>query len=112
ERGNRHPERSEGSLSRQDDVTGWRRRFLVHGVFWRHFLRFAALNVPPWIEPLVIAAWSFFFLLWGPGRRGVMRNLKAIIPGSNALTNLFRCYRVFWNFAWTLSDNARFKELR
>ena len=24
------------------------------------------------------------FLLWGPGRRGVMRNLKAIMPGSTA----------------------------
>lgn len=92
--------------------SGWWRRFLVRGVFWRQTLRFAILNVPPWTEPIVMAFWSAFFLLWGPGRRGVMRNLTAIKPGSNALTNFFRCYRVFWNYAWTIADNVRFKELR
>lgn len=40
-----------------------------------------------------------------------MFNLEAIKPGSSGLMNFFRCYRVFWNFAWTISDNARFKEL-
>ncbi len=90
----------------------WWRRFLVRGVFWRQLLRFAVLIVPIWIEPVVIASWSLLFLLWGPARRGVMSNLRAIKPGSNALTNLFRCYRVFWNFAWTIADNVRFKESR
>jgi predicted LPLAT superfamily acyltransferase len=90
----------------------WWRRFLVRGVFWRQTLRFAILNVPPWIEPIVMACWSAFFLLWGPGRRGVMRNLKVIKPGSLAAANFFRCYRVFWNYAWTIADNVRFKELR
>jgi lauroyl/myristoyl acyltransferase len=92
--------------------SAWWRRFLVRGVFWRQILRFAILNVPPWTEPVVMAFWSTFFLIWGPGRRGVMRNLKVIKPGSYALTNLFRCYRVFWNYAWTIADNVRFKELR
>ncbi len=92
--------------------TAWWRRFLVRGVFWRQLLRFAVLNVPVWIEPAVIATWSLVFLLWGAGRRGVMRNLKAIKPGSTALINFFRCYCVFWNFAWTITDNVRFKELR
>lgn len=59
-----------------------------------------------------MAFWSVFFLLWGPGRRGVMRNLNVIKPGSLAITNFFRCYRVFWNYAWTIADNVRFKELR
>ena len=90
----------------------WLRRFLVHGVFWRQFLRWAVLNVPLWLEPIVMAAWTLFFLLWGPGRRGVMRNLTAILPGSSALGNFFRTYRVFWNFAWTITDNMRFKETR
>ena len=88
------------------------RRFLVHGVFWRKVLRFAVLIVPVWFEPAVIAFWSLLFLLWGPGRRGVMRNLTAILPGSWAIANVFRAYRVFWNFAWTITDNVRFKELR
>lgn len=90
----------------------WRQRFLVRGVFWRQLLRFAVFNVPIWLEPVIIAFWSLFFLLWGPGRRGVMLNLRAIKPGSTALGNFFRTYRVFWNFAWTMSDNVRFKELR
>ena len=75
-------------------------------------LRFAVLTVPPWIEPVIMAFWSAFFLVWGPGRRGVMRNLKVIKPGSLAIANVFRCYRVFWNYAWTIADNVRFKELR
>jgi lauroyl/myristoyl acyltransferase len=79
-------------------------------VFWRQFLVFAIHNVPVWIEPMVLAFWCIFFLLWGPGRRAVMHNLKAIKPGSSALANFFRCYRVFWNFAWMLSDSVHFKE--
>ncbi len=86
-------------------------RFTVKGVFWRQFLRWAVRNIPLWIEPVVIGFWSLFFLLWGPGRRGVMTNLKAIKPGSWTLTNFFRTYAVFWNYAWTISDNGRFKEL-
>jgi len=90
--------------------SAWWRRFLVRGVFWRRLLRWAVLNIPLWLEPIVIAFWSLFFLLWGPGRRGVMRNLKAIKPGSWSAMNLLRTYRVFWNYAWTITDNVRFKE--
>jgi len=91
--------------------TAWWRRFLVRGVFWRQFLRWAVLNIPIWVEPAAIAWWSLLFLLWGPGRRGVMRNLTAIKPGSWSAVNFLRCYRVFWNYAWTITDNVRFKEL-
>ncbi len=67
------------------------------------------LNVPIWLEPACIGSWSLFFLLWGPGRRGVMRNLTAIKPGSSAAMNFLRTYRVFWNFAWSIADTARFR---
>jgi predicted LPLAT superfamily acyltransferase len=90
----------------------WRRRFLVQGVFWRQLLRFGVLYLPPWIEPVVIAFWALVFLLWGPGRRGVMRNLSAVVEGSSTAANVLRTYRVFWNFAWTIADKVRFKELR
>lgn len=89
----------------------WFGRFLVHGVFWRQLLRWGVLRVPYPVEPLILAFWTFFFLLWGPGRRGVMRNLSAILPGSSAVANFIRTYRVFWNFAGTITDNVRFKEL-
>lgn len=90
----------------------WWLRFRVHGVFWRQFLHWAVLNVPIWLEPLAIATWSMVFLLWGPGRRGVMKNLATIIPGSLAITNFCRTFRVFWNYAWTITDNARLQEVR
>jgi predicted LPLAT superfamily acyltransferase len=88
------------------------RRFLVHGVVWRKLLRWGVLNMPLWIEPSILATWSVIFLLWGPGRRGVMTNLKSILPRSTAVGNFFRTYRVFWNFANVIADNVRFKELR
>lgn len=88
------------------------RGFVVEGIVWRKLLRWAVLNNPLWLEPVIMGVWTFLFLLWGPGRRGVMRNLTAILPGSWAVTNFFRTYLVFWNFASTLSDNVRFKELR
>ncbi|HZW54106.1 MAG TPA: hypothetical protein VFF00_08725, partial [Candidatus Elarobacter sp.] len=84
----------------------------MRGVFWRQFLRWGVRNVPPWIEPAAIAFWSSFFLLWGTGRRGAMRNLTAIKPGSTAIANFFRCYRIFWNYAWAITDTVRFKEER
>jgi phosphatidylinositol dimannoside acyltransferase len=84
----------------------------VQGVFWRQLLRFGVLNMPPWIEPVIMAFWTLVFLLWGPGRRGVMSNLSAIFEGSSAARNFLRTYRVFWNFAWTLTDKVRFKEFR
>lgn len=90
----------------------WWNRFLVRGVFWRQLLRWAVLNVPSWLEPIVMGFWSFFFLFWGSGRRGVMRNLSAIKPGSSAIANFARTYAVFWNYAWTIADNVRFQELR
>lgn len=90
----------------------WRRRFLPHGVFWRHFLRWAVLNVPYWLEPFILGLWTGLFLFWTSGRRGVMKNLSAILPGSWRITNFFRVYRVFWNFAWVIDDKVRFKELR
>lgn len=87
-------------------------RFHARGVFWRQFIRWAAINVPIWIEPVVIGSWALFFLLFGAGRRGVLRNLSAIKPQSWSFVNLLRAYRVFWNFAWTLNDTIRFHELR
>jgi predicted LPLAT superfamily acyltransferase len=81
-------------------------------VFWRQLLRFAVLNAPVWTEPVVHATWSFLFLMAGPVRRGVMLNLRAIVPGSSAFTNFFRAWRIFWNFAWTITDAARYRHLR
>lgn len=87
------------------------RRFLVRGVFWRQVLTWAVNNVPYFIEPLVMMAWSFLFMFLAiPARRAIMKNLRHILPGSTYLGNLCRSYRVFLNFAWSIADTARFKE--
>ena len=91
---------------------GWLRPFLARGVFWRQLLRFAVLNNPLPLEPIVIGTWSLIFLLWATARRSVMRNLRAIKPGSWPITNFLRAYRVFWNFAWSIADTVRFRESR
>lgn len=91
----------------------WLRRFHARGVFWRQLLRWGVLNVPYWLEPYLLGLWTFFFVaFWRAGRRGVMYNVAAILPGSSWIVNFFRAYRVFWNFAWTVDDKVRFKELR
>ncbi len=88
------------------------RRFVAKGVFWRQLINWGIRNVPPWLQPAMMATWALIFVVWGPGRRGIMTNLKAIKPGSAAIANLFRSFRVYWNFAWTMSDSLRFRELR
>jgi phosphatidylinositol dimannoside acyltransferase len=93
-------------------VTPWWRRFLTRGVFWRKALRFGAINAPVPLESVFVGTWALVFLLWSAGRHGVMRNLAAIKPGSSPIANFFRAYRVFWNFAWTITDNGRFLESR
>ncbi|HSP35547.1 MAG TPA: hypothetical protein VLU46_14650 [Thermoanaerobaculia bacterium] len=89
-------------------MNGWWRRFRARGVVWRQLLRYGVLVTPLWLEPLVIGFWSLVFLLWAPGRRGVMRNLRAIKTGSWPIANFFRTYSVFWNYAWSIADTARF----
>lgn len=70
------------------------------------------MTIPLWAEGLALSISCMFFMLWGAGRRGVMRNLSAIIPRSTPFANFLRTYRVFWNFAWTVADTMRFRELR
>lgn len=87
------------------------RRFLVRGVFWRQGLTWAVNNIPFFFEPLAMMTWSFnFMFLAFPARRAIMANLRHILPGSTYLGNLYRSWRVFLNFAWSIADTARFTE--
>lgn len=90
----------------------WWRRFRARGVFWRQTLRFAVMNTPIWAEPLVHGTWALLFLMFGPVRRGIMSNLRAIIPDSSAAMNFLRAWRVLWNYAWTIADASRYRYLR
>lgn len=89
------------------------RRFAIRGVFWRQFLSFAVINVPWFVEQIILLGWTaFFYLVWPPGRRAVAHNLSAVLPGSWLATNYLRVFRVFWNFACTMTDTMHFNERR
>lgn len=45
-----------------------------------------------------------FWLLCGKARNAVAANLGVILEGSHPLMNQLRAFRVFWNFAWTMTD--------
>jgi predicted LPLAT superfamily acyltransferase len=90
----------------------WWRRFRARGVFWRQLLRFAVMNTPIWTEPLIHGTWALLFLIFGPVRRGVMLNLRAIIPHSSPVMNFLRAWRVLWNYSWTIADASRYRYLR
>lgn len=89
------------------------RRFAVRGVFWRQYLNWGIHNTPFQYEPIVMLAYSIIFLaLAAPARRAISTNLKSIKPGSSSFVNFFRALRVFWNFAWSIADAARFEQDR
>jgi lauroyl/myristoyl acyltransferase len=69
------------------------------------------LALVPWfLEPLLIATWTFvFFLIAGPQRRAVAANLGAMFPHWSPPRRVLGAWRVFWNFATTLVDAMRFE---
>ena len=88
-------------------------RFAVHGVFWRQALDWGVVNVPTALHPFFIAFWSFFFFFFaGTARRATHRQLAIILAGSSSLGNYLRTFRVFYNFAWSLTDAAAFRLLK
>ena len=87
------------------------KRFFVHGVFWRQLLRWGVVRIPYFLQPIVMAGWSGIFLMMGKRERSALRENLTLILGKSWLT-LSRAYLVFWNFGWSITEQARFKELR
>ncbi len=83
------------------------RRFSVHGDFLTRILERAVLRSPHWLLPMFIGGWAAVFVLaCGEPRRAIMANLKAMFPGRSACWRWLGAYRVFWNFAWSMSDGV------
>lgn len=88
---------------------GWARRLLgryhVTGVFWFRFHRWGMSNVPKWGVGGVIALFTplFFFCLIKI-RRGISRNLEAVLGPCGFLRRQLRIFRTMWTFAWCLSE--------
>lgn len=68
-----------------------------------------ALHVTPFfLEPVLIAGWTFlFFLIAKSQRRAVASNLMAMHPDWNPLRAKIGAWQVFWNFALTFVDAMR-----
>jgi lauroyl/myristoyl acyltransferase len=88
-------------------------RFAVKGVFWRHYLDWAVINLPFFFYPLPLVFFTiFFFFFAAPARRAVVANLAAVLPGSSRAMNYLRAFRTLYNFAWTISEAAIHRHLR
>jgi lauroyl/myristoyl acyltransferase len=79
----------------------------VHGVFWRQCIDWVVLHLPSVFHPfLIFISTALFFVVAAPARRTVVQHLGIILPGSWRIANYLRAFRVFQNFAWTLTDAA------
>jgi lauroyl/myristoyl acyltransferase len=88
-------------------------RLAVQSVFWRRCIDWIVLHLPAWLHPpLIIFSTLIFFVAAGPARRTVRHHLGIIFPESSSLTNLVRALRVFYDFAWTLTDSAVYRLLK
>ena len=93
---------------RLKNFRGALRRWSVDGDRLTRVQQWGARVCPPSFEPILIVGYvTLLFLLFGKGRRAVQQNLAVILPGSSPRANWFRSWRVFWNFAWTMTDAGR-----
>ncbi len=82
-------------------------RFAVKGIFWRHCLDFAVVNLPFFFYPFPLVFFTlFFFFFAAPARRAIVSNLAVVLPGSSRAMNYLRAFRTLYNFAWTISEAA------
>ncbi|MEO8215845.1 MAG: lysophospholipid acyltransferase family protein [Acidobacteriota bacterium] len=87
--------------------------FFVRGVFWRQVLSWGVRSVPFVLFPVTIACWSFLFFVFGKNeRRGVVANVRRILPHCSLPGIYARSWVVFWHFSWTITDTARFRETK
>jgi lauroyl/myristoyl acyltransferase len=55
-----------------------------------------------------LAAFLFLFAA-APARKALLRNLRAVIPGSWRIVNYVRVLRIFSDFDWSLTDAAVYR---
>lgn len=91
-------------------LSDYLRRFAVRGVFWRQYLDWALLNVPFYLQPILLTFWTFFFFFFAaPARRALVSNLAVVLPGSSPIGNHGRAFRTLWNFAWAIAEASNYK---
>ncbi len=88
-------------------------RFAVGSVFWRNCIDWIVRYVPgPFLPTMVFVASFVFFFVAGDARRTVFAHLRVLFPRPSQLSNWFRAFAVFYNFGWSLTDAALFRQKR
>ncbi len=96
--------------SHMTQLLAYLRRFAVRGVVWRQYLDWALLNVPFYLQPILLTLWTiFFFFFAAPARRALVSNLGVVDPRASRITNHLRAFRTLWNFAWTIAEASNYK---
>lgn len=85
------------------------RRFAARGVFWRQYLDWALLNVPFYLQPILLFLMTILFFVFGPVTRETVHNLAFVLPGSSRIANYLRAFRVLHNYAWTITEATHYK---
>ncbi len=63
---------------------------------------------PSFLEPPLIAVWSFFiFLIAGKQRRAALENLRSLVPEKSGATRVWLAWRAFYHFAVASVDGIR-----
>ncbi len=88
-------------------------RLAVQSVFWRRCIDWVVLHLPAVLHPpLILLSTLIFFFVAASARQTVLRHLAVIFPQSATATNWIRAFRVFHDFAWTLTDSAVYRLLK
>lgn len=89
------------SAERRESIS----RIGVYGDLWMRYLAFGCRFHPPFLQPVTILLFTLvFFFIARRQRHAIARNLLHVLPGSSLLGNHLRSLRVFWNFAWNITD--------
>ncbi len=88
-------------------------RFAVQSIFWRRRIDWVVRSLPAWLHPpLVLFSTIVFFFVAASARRTVRHHLDVIFPKSSAFANWAKAFRVFHQFAWSLTDSAVYRLLK
>ncbi|MEP6955478.1 MAG: hypothetical protein ABI883_01530, partial [Chthoniobacterales bacterium] len=99
-----------GAVHSNPSKPSFLRHFAVYGVLWRHYLDWAVVQVPFYLQPVLIGfCTSFFFFFAAPARRAILTNLRFMLPRSTRLGDCLRTWRTIWNFSWTISEGAAYR---
>lgn len=88
-------------------------KLAVQSIFWRRCIDWVVQYLPAWMHPLLVAlSTAVFFFIASSARETIARQLGVIFPHASRFTNWLRAFRVFHNFAWSLTDSAVYRLLQ